>query len=274
MIDAHFRSASPSVGDRADGGSYIDINGDLLWHFQGGDPMGPPTVLLHGSFSSASSWGAQFGDFTDAGLRLFVPERSGHGHSPDCPGPYSFAAMADQVIAYLENVVRGPANIVGWSDGGVIALMIAQRRPELVARIVTTGSYVNRHGLTVSALTDRLDESDEKVVACLRDCFLHDDGQHDGRESDVVFDKTVTMLRFEPEFESTDFAAVAAPTLVIAADCGIVRIEHSVDLAATLPNGRLAVLPGTHILPLESPHLFNPLVLTYLASDPPSSVEL
>ena len=77
MIDAHFRSASPSVGDRADGGSYIDINGDLLWHFQGGDPMGPPTVLLHGSFSSASSWGAQFGDFTDAGIVRRI-EPAGH----------------------------------------------------------------------------------------------------------------------------------------------------------------------------------------------------
>ncbi|MCM3895267.1 alpha/beta fold hydrolase [Gordonia sputi] len=269
MIDTHIRNVPPSVGDRVDGGTFVDINGDLLWHFQGGDPMGPPTVLLHGSFSSASSWGAQFGDFTDAGLRLFVPERSGHGHSPDYPRPYTFASMADQVIAYLENVVGCPANIVGWSDGGVIALMIAQRRPDLVARIVMTGSYVNRRGLTVSALTDRFDEDDEGVVACLRDSFLHDDA-----ESDLVFDKTVAMLRFEPDFESTDFASVAAPTLVIAADCGIVRVEHAVDLAATLPQGRLAVLPGTHILPLESPHLFNPLVLTYLASDPPSSVEL
>lgn len=67
MIDTHFRDAPPSVGDRVDGGTFVDIDGDLLWHFQGGDPMGPPTVLLHGSFSSASSWGAQFGDFADAG---------------------------------------------------------------------------------------------------------------------------------------------------------------------------------------------------------------
>ena len=55
MIDTHFRDAPPSVGDRVDGGTFVDIDGDLLWHFQGGDPMGPPTVLLHGSFSSASS---------------------------------------------------------------------------------------------------------------------------------------------------------------------------------------------------------------------------
>ncbi|GAC46948.1 alpha/beta fold hydrolase [Gordonia aichiensis] len=269
MIDTHFRNAPPGVGDRADGGTFVDIDGDLLWHFQGGDPMGPPTVLLHGSFSSASSWGAQLGDFADAGLRLFVPERSGHGHSPDQPGPYTFASMAQQVIAYLENVVRAPANLVGWSDGGVLALMVARRRPDLVARLVVTGSYVNRGGLLVSELFDRLGDDDEHVIACLRDSFLHDDA-----EADAVFDKTVAMLRVEPNFDTTDFAAVAAPTLIIAADRGIVRVEHSVDLAATLPCGRLAVLPGTHILPLESPHLFNPLVLTYLASDPPSSVEL
>ena len=192
MIDTHIRSAPPGVGDRADGGTFVDIDGDLLWHFQGGDPMGPPTVLLHGSFSSASSWGAQVGDFADAGLRLFVPERSGHGHSPDRPGRYTFASMAQQVIAYLENVVRTPANLVGWSDGGVLALMVARRRPDLVARLVVTGSYVNRRGLLVSELFDRLGDDDEQVIACLRDSFLYDDA-----EADAVFDKTVAMLRVE-----------------------------------------------------------------------------
>lgn len=271
MIDTHFRDAPPSVGDRVDGGTFVDIDGDLLWHFQGGDPMGPPTVLLHGSFSSASSWGAQFGDFADAGLRLYAPERSGHGHSPERAGPSSFSSMADQVIVYLENVVREPANIVGWSDGGVVALMIALRRPDLVARIVTTGSYVNRRGLAPIDDPDDHDGDDDHdavLVECLREGFLHS-----ASGTDASFDKTIAMLRVEPTFETTDFAAVTAPTLVVAADCGIVRIEHSLDLASTLPHGRLAVLPGTHILPLESPHLFNPLVLTYLASDPPSSVE-
>ena len=78
------------------------------------------------------------------------------------------------------------------------------------------------------------------------------------------------MLAAEPECEVSEFTHVELPTLVVVGDRGLVRLEHALELSRTLPAARLAVIPGTHILPVESPELFNPLVLSFLAADPPS----
>ena len=51
--------------------------------------------------------------------------------------------MAGDTIAYLDQEVGAPAHLVGWSDGAVVALLVAQRRPDLVRRMVLIGQYDN-----------------------------------------------------------------------------------------------------------------------------------
>ena len=257
------------VGDRVDAGCYIDVDGALIWHFGGGDPAGAPTVLLHGAFASAATWGAQIAGFTDAGLHLFVPERSGHGHSPDIAGPWSMDAMLAQIVSYLETAVGVPANLVGWSDGAMLALLAARVRPDLVSRVVLTCNYINSAGRDAPEFFSRMTDRDPDLVDFLRGTYNEE--SPDGPEHfDTVYAKTEDFLINGPDYAVTEFAEVDAPVLVVAADRGVVHLEQSLELSRTLPRGRLAILPGTHILPIESPELFNPLVLSFLMSDPPS----
>ncbi|QGP86943.1 alpha/beta fold hydrolase [Gordonia sp. 135] len=257
------------VGDEVDGGTYVDVAGTTLWHFSAGDPQGTPTVLLHGIFASAASWGAQIPDFLDAGLRLFLPERPGHGHSPDVDGNFTCASIVARTIAYLETVVGRPANIVGWADGAAIALVVARDRPDLVNRVVYVGGYLNSDGRRTDRFVDLVLNRNPTTVEYLR--THHDETSPDGPEHfSVVYDKTILMLSAEPDYAVADFADVRTPTLVVAADRGLVRMEHALDIVRTLPNARFAVLPGTHIMPVEAPELFNPLVLSFLAADPPT----
>lgn len=90
-----------------------------------------------------------------------VPERRGHGHTRDVDAPLSYAAMADDTVVYLETEVGGPAHLVGWSDGAVVALLAAQRRPDLVERMVLIGQYYNSSGRVPSSDLDRLLHSEE-----------------------------------------------------------------------------------------------------------------
>ncbi|MGC4934318.1 alpha/beta fold hydrolase [Gordonia sp. DT30] len=262
-------AATIHAGDQVGAGTYVDIGGDLIWHFVGGDPAGTPTVLLHGAFASASTWGPQIAGFIDAGLHVFVPERSGHGHSPDVAGPWAIDAMAAQIVGYLETVVGQPANLVGWADGSVLALLIARDRPDLVSRVVMTCNYLNAEGRDAPEFFAALTGREAGLVEFLRGAY--DTESPDGPEHfDAIYAKTEQFLLNGPDFAVAEFASVQAPVLVVAADRGVVRLEQSLALARTLPRGRLAVLPGTHILPVESPELFNPLVLSFLMSDPPT----
>ncbi|GAC68040.1 alpha/beta fold hydrolase [Gordonia soli] len=256
------------VGDVVDGGTYVDVAGRPIWHFVDGEPSGPPTVLLHGAFASAATWGAQIPDFLGGGLRLYVPERSGHGHSPDGPEPFTYESMADELIAYLDGVVGGPAHLVGWSDGSVVALLVAYRRPDLVNRMVVFGQFYNQAGREADEFSELLRRRDPHTVDVLRADYATN--SPDGADHfDVVLDKELALIARAPDYDLRGLSGITAPTLVVQGDHDVVRLEHSVELVRNLPAGRLAVLPGTHILPVEAPELFNPLVLSFLALDPP-----
>ena len=79
-----------------------------------------------------------------------------------------------------------------------------------------------------------------------------------------MYGKTLAMIESEPELDLATFGTVTAPTLVLQGDRDAVTLEHGDAVAAALPDARLAVLPGTHALPLELPGVVNPLLISFL----------
>jgi pimeloyl-ACP methyl ester carboxylesterase len=242
--------------------TYVSVAGRRVWHEVTG--AGAALVLLHGGFSGASAFAAQTPVLAEAGFRVHVPERRGHGHTPDVEGPLTYGAMAEDTIAYLEQEVAAPARLVGWSDGAVVALLVAMRRPDLVARMVLIDQYYEPAGRAEGGDGDLAEAlAGPEAMAFLRQGY--DPISPDGPEHfAVVHAKTIQMWRTEPEIALSELAGVAAPTLVLQADRGAVRLEHSAAVAAALPAGRLAVLPGTHSLPVESPGPVNALLVAFL----------
>jgi pimeloyl-ACP methyl ester carboxylesterase len=174
--------------------------------------------------------------------------------------------MAEDTIAYLEQEVAAPAHLVGWSDGAVVALLVAMRRPDLVARMVLIDQYYASAGRAEGGDGDLVEALvAPEAMALLRQGY--DPISPDGPEHfAVVHAKTIEMWRTEPEIALSELAEVAVPTLVLQADRGAVRLEHSAAVAAALPAGRLAVLPGTHGLPAESPGPVNALLVEFLGA--------
>ena len=91
-------------------GEYARIGGSDIWYEVAGD--GDPVVLLHGGLSDGTAWGLQVPVLAGQ-HRVFVPDRRGHGKSPDTDAPFHYDEMADETIAFLEEVVGGAAHLVG-----------------------------------------------------------------------------------------------------------------------------------------------------------------
>ena len=255
------RPPPPAAVTRRPAIPYIEVAGLRTWHEVSGE--GDPVVLLHGGFVGASSWGAQAPVLARGGYRVHVPERRGHGHTPDVAGPLSYEVMADDTIAYLDQVIGRPAPLIGWNDGAVVALLVARRRPDLAARLVLIGQYYNSSGRAAGGLLDEILSSSPDVMGFLR--AEHDQVSPDGPAHFAVFaDKMLAMYRAEPELDLAGLAAVDVPALILQGDRDEVTVTHSAAVAGVLPQGRLAVLPGTHLLPLESPELVNALLLAFL----------
>ena len=202
---------------------YIEVAGLRTWHEVSGE--GDPLVLLHGGFVGASSFFMQTPALVEAGFRVHVPERRGHAHTPDVEGPLSYSVMAEDTVSYLEQEIGVPAHLVGWSDGAVVGLLVAQRRPDLVSRMVLIGQYYNSSGRVAGEELVAYLNSPEAITFLRRG---YDPISPDGADHfSVVHAKMLQMIATEPEIDLDTLLDVTAPTLVIQADRDEVTLDHS-----------------------------------------------
>ena len=127
-------------------GERIDINGHPTWVEQRGD-SGDTILLLHGGMSNSDAFLGPLPPSLGEGHRLVAFDRRGHGYTADTDAAFHYDDMATETIGVLETVVGRPAHLVGWSDGGIVALLVALRRPELVDRMVLIGVNFHHDGV-------------------------------------------------------------------------------------------------------------------------------
>jgi pimeloyl-ACP methyl ester carboxylesterase len=176
--------------------------------------------------------------------------------------------MAQDTIAFLEKVVGSPADLVGHSDGAVVAMLVAMQRPELVKRLVMISGGYHKSG---EAMPDA--EWDvEQITQFLGPSYgeVSPDGE---AHFPVVAEKIGQMAKTEPNLDVSQLATVRQRSLVMFADDDLMTLSHAVDMYDALPNAELAVVPGTsHFLTQEKPHLVNAIVLDFLTNDPVPTV--
>lgn len=228
-----------------------------------------PLVLLHGGMSDGSAWGANAPAFAER-YRVFAPDRRGHGKTPDLDAPFGYDAMAGETIAFMEEVVRSPAHVVGWSDGGNVGLLVALRRPDLVRRLVLVGANFHHDGLMPELdLSDGPDAPEAQMLKMMYEVVAVDPGHWL-----TFFEKTARLWAEEPTLAVEDLKGVESPTLVLVGDDDGIYWEHTLALYQGIADSQLAVMPGTsHICALEKPALFNELVLAFLGeTGPPTTL--
>ncbi|MEE6261786.1 alpha/beta fold hydrolase [Plantactinospora sonchi] len=246
-------------------GTYVQLGAVKTWYDEHG--TGEPLVLMHGGLVDARFFAPNIDPLAER-FHVFTPERRGHGHTPDVEGPITYQLMADDTIAFLETVVGEPADLVGHSDGGVVAMLVAIQRPELVKRLVLISSGFNKRGEAAPDVEWNVDLIFEFLGPSYGE--VSPDGIDHFK---VVATKVGEMAAKEPTLETSDVARVPHRTLVVAADDDIMTMSHLVELYHALPNGEFAVVPGTsHFLTQEKPALVNTIVLDFLTNDPVPTV--
>jgi pimeloyl-ACP methyl ester carboxylesterase len=177
--------------------------------------------------------------------------------------------MATDTIGFLDEVVGASAHLVGWSDGGIVGLMVSIARPDLVRKLVAIGTNYDAAGVAPDAeemLASATPDSPEMEM--LRSLYaMH---SPDGPEHwPVVFRKFIEMTQREPHIPVDDLARIRAPTLLLIGDDDMVSLEHSVALYRAIPGSELAVVPGaSHAVCMEKPELVNKVVLDFLENEP------
>ncbi|MGH7857719.1 MAG: alpha/beta fold hydrolase, partial [Candidatus Binatia bacterium] len=190
-------------------------------------------------------------------------------HTPDVEGPISYQDMANDTADFIETIVGGPAHLVGWSDGGIVGLLVAIARPDLVNKLVAIGANF-LPAPDSSAAPEMLDHMDADGPGLAMFRSLYEAASPDGPGHwPVVVGKLLEMWRTQPNISEDDLARIEAPTLVLVGDDDLMTLEHTIALYRAIPNSQLAVVPGaSHAVVMEQPEPVNRLILDFLGNEP------
>jgi pimeloyl-ACP methyl ester carboxylesterase len=216
---------------------YAQLGDVRAYYEEDGD--GEPLVLLHPGLADSRAF-EQYLPALAQRFRVFRPDRRGHGRTADVDGPITYDVMAEETIAFLEQVVGGSAHLLGHSDGAPVALLVALRRPDLVRRLVFSAGVFHHDGWTPGSI-----ELDDETVGFFAD-YWGAVAPQGPEHFHVVKDKLDRMHREEPTLTEDDLADYPGPALVMVGDRdGEIRPAHTLALFNGLPDAQLAVLPGT-----------------------------
>jgi pimeloyl-ACP methyl ester carboxylesterase len=255
----------------------LDVLGHPTWYTVQG--AGDETVLLlHGGLSNSDALLDSIGGPLGEHRRVAAFDRRGHGRTADTAEEFHYESMVDETIAVIEHI-GGPVHVVGWSDGGIVGLLLALRRPELVGRLVAIGA--NYHWNVLPDLTGEEsrteapagngDEAPEENPVVAMMAAEYAERSPDGADHfDVVAAKGFHLFGVEPELSVEDLARVSVPVLVMAGDDDLIPLSHTAAFFAGLPHAQLAIVPGaSHGLPLEHPQEVAGLIERFLVSEVP-----
>jgi pimeloyl-ACP methyl ester carboxylesterase len=222
------------------------IHGHKMYYAVHGN--GPTLVLMHGGGDSGEhSFEQQLASFS-LHHRIVAPDQVGQGRTPDVRGPLTYTGMMQDTVALLQLLKLHNVDIVGFSDGGILALMLAVRHPELVRRLVISGVNIAPEGLT--------DEEREDLRAI------------ESPRPRTVDQKLAQLWLNSPTPDELNLALLATihkPVLVISGDRDAITLEHTLTIYHALPQSELCVLPGTdHGTFSGRPEWINPIVSAFL----------
>lgn len=213
---------------------------------------GEPLLLVHGNGGSIADLGAQVAHFQKS-YRVIAMDSRDQGRSGDSPEGLTYEKMTEDLAALLDHLKTGPANVLGWSDGGIETLLLAILYPAKVKKIVVMSANLN----------PSTDAFSPEIIAFLKsyiDAIPTADTPQGQREW-----KVASIMLVQPQIDPKALEAITVPALIMAGDHDLIREEHTVEIYHHIPNSQLAIFPNaTHALPFDDPESFNATVERFL----------
>ena len=223
MSPAETAGAKPAAPNTpSDRVGFVAVNGLQMYVEEHGS--GPPLLLLHGGGSTAQT---SFGAIIPTLARthhVIAPEQQAHGHSGDRPGPLSFEQMADDTAALLAHLGVAQADVLGFSNGGVVAMQLAIRHPRLVRHLILCSSYYAHAAMPPQFWQGFAHATMADMPAPLRAAFTA--AAPEPADVPVRFAKQVALMEAFRDIPEASLRGIAAKSLVIVGDHDVMSVEH------------------------------------------------
>lgn len=222
---------------------------------------GDPVILLHGGLGNSDHWAFQVPALAKQRQVIVIDSRN-QGRSGFSKAKLSYRTMADDVLAVMDALGLTSAAIVGWSDGGEVALQLAVHHPERVSRLFVFGTaYSSKGSKPRNAPTPTFSLYTAKCKT--------DHARLKPRASfDAVLGSLLPMWRGQGGFTKDQLRAISVPTVIADGDHDeLFYLDHIKEMAGLIPKAKLVVFEATsHFALWQDPEAFNQALLDFLGS--------
>ena len=240
---------------------HANANGISIYYAVYG--QGSPVILLHGGLANSDYWSNQIKALAPHHTVIVMDSR-GHGRSTRDSRPYGYDLMADDVVALMDVLKVSKADIVGWSDGGILGLDLAIRHPDRVGKIFAFAANT-----TTSGVKDDVEKNPTFAAFIKRARHEYEAYSVSPKEYDAFVEQISKMWATQPNWTDAELKAITAPVLVVDGDHDeAIKREHTEYIASTIPGAGLLILPNaSHFAFLQDPEFFNYSILHFLGDE-------
>ena len=213
--------------------------------------FGDILILLHGNGEDSSYFVHQIEYFKNK-FRVIAIDTRGHGKSPRGEAPFTIVQFAEDLHDFMDEQGIDKAHILGFSDGGNIALNFALKYQERVEKLILNGANLYPEGVKPSVQIP--------IVFGYKIASLFA-GKKEGAKRNA---EMLGLMVNEPNINPEELKKLTVETLVIAGTKDMIKEKHTKLIAESIPNSRLEILEGNHFVANKNPKEFNRVVEEFL----------
>lgn len=213
---------------------------------------GEALILLHGNGENYEYFTNQIEYFSEK-YRVIALDTRGHGKSERGSAPFTIRQFAEDLFDFINQREIEKAHILGFSDGGNIALCFALKHPEKVNRLILNGANLNGYGVKARFQLP--------IVAGYKFLKLFRSKNPEALKKSELLGLMVN----DPDISPSELQSLAMPVLVIAGNKDMIRTGHTRLIAKSIKNSRLVLMKGDHFIASKQPEKFNSHIEDFLS---------
>lgn len=192
------------------------VNNINLYYEKSG--TGRPLLLLHGNGETHKIFDKAMPLLAES-FTVYAIDSRGHGQS-EAVMEYHYDDFAEDIRCFIDELKLERPILYGFSDGGIVGLLLAAKYPQLLSQMVISGANLQPEGIRTGWL---------KLFQCI---------------NAIVKDPKMTMMLKEPNITAEMLGRIVIPTTVMAGSRDMVKQNHTQYIADSIPNSKLHILRG------------------------------
>ncbi len=215
---------------------------------------GEPIILLHGNGGDSEYFHFQIDEFSKH-YKVFAIDTRGHGKTPRGASPFNMRQFAKDLLFFMDEKKIEKANLLGFSDGGNIALLFSMSYPDRVLKLIVDGANLDPSGI------------DNEINLSIKEAYEEAKKYSEYDEKENLRAEMMLLMIDDPNISPSDLLRIKAKTLVLAGTEDLIKKEHTKLIAESIPNSTLKFINGGHLVAVENPKEFNVCVLDFLKNN-------